>query len=42
LRTRLDADPRLRAKLPQLERAVADGLLSPALAVEEIVTAMGL
>src|SRR5580698_9167789 len=36
LRGRLAADPELKAKLPQLERAVAEGRLSPALAVEEI------
>ena len=37
LRTRLASDPKLKAKLPQIERAVAEGRLSPALAVDEIV-----
>jgi len=41
LRARL-ADPALLAKLPQLERAVADGRLAPALAVDEIVNILGL
>jgi LAO/AO transport system kinase len=39
---RLKSDARLRAKLPQLEAAVADGRLSAALAVEEIAAALGL
>lgn len=38
----LRADPKLKAKLPQLEKAVAAGTLSPMLAVEEIAEAMGL
>jgi LAO/AO transport system kinase len=42
LRLRLAADPKLKAKLPQIEAAVADGRLSPALAVDEIVAALGL
>jgi LAO/AO transport system kinase len=42
LRARLASDPKLRAKLPQLERAVADGTLSPALAVDDIVEILGL
>ncbi len=41
LRSRL-ADPKLSAKLPQLERAVAEGTLSPALAVDDIVATLGL
>jgi LAO/AO transport system kinase len=41
LRARL-AEPDVKAKLPQLERAVAEGLLSPALAVDDIVTTLGL
>jgi LAO/AO transport system kinase len=41
LRARL-GEPDLKAKLPQLERAVADGRLSPALAVDEIVATLGL
>ena len=39
---RLKSDPALKARLPALEAAVADGRLSPALAVEEIAGAMGL
>ena len=39
---RLRADPELKSKLPQLEKAVAAGKLSPMLAVEEIARAMGL
>jgi LAO/AO transport system kinase len=39
---RLKSDARLRAKLPQLEAAVADGRLSAALAAEEIASALGL
>ena len=42
LRTRLATDPKLKAKLPQLEAAVSAGRLSPALAVDEIVEALGL
>jgi LAO/AO transport system kinase len=38
----LRSDPKLKAKLPQLEKAVAAGTLSPMLAVEDIVEAMGL
>jgi LAO/AO transport system kinase len=41
MRTRLAANPVLKAKLPQLERAVADGHLSPALAVDEIMKTLG-
>jgi len=39
---RLRSDPSLRARLPAIERAVAEGRLAPALAVEEIAGAMGL
>jgi LAO/AO transport system kinase len=39
---KLRADPALRNKLPQLEKAVAAGTLSPMLAVDEIAGAMGL
>ena len=39
---RLKSDAGLRAKLPQLEAAVAEGRLSPTLAVEEIAGALGL
>jgi LAO/AO transport system kinase len=42
LRGRLTCDPKLKAKLPQIERAVAEGRLSPALAVDEIVGTLGL
>jgi len=42
LRGRLATDPNLKARLPQLERAVADGTLSPALAVDDIVATLGL
>jgi LAO/AO transport system kinase len=42
LRSRLTSDPKLKAKLPQLERAVANGTLSPALAVDDIVETLGL
>src|SRR5712691_3542837 len=41
LRRRLATDPKLKARLPQLERAVAEGTLSPALAVEDIVATLG-
>jgi LAO/AO transport system kinase len=42
LRGRLSSDPKLKAKLPQIERAVAEGRLSPALAVDDIVGTLGL
>ena len=42
LRGRLASDPRLKARLPQLERAVAEGTLSPALAVDDIVEILGI
>jgi LAO/AO transport system kinase len=38
---RLKTDASLRAKLPQLEAAVAEGRLSAMLAVEEIAGALG-
>ena len=38
---RLKTDARLKARLPAIEKSVADGTLSPALAVEEIATALG-
>jgi LAO/AO transport system kinase len=38
--SRLRSDPALRAKLPKLEAAVAEGRLSPSLAVEEIAAAL--
>jgi LAO/AO transport system kinase len=39
---RLRSDPAVRAKLPQIEAAVADGRLSPTLAVDEIAAMLGL
>jgi LAO/AO transport system kinase len=42
LRERLRSDPSLRSKLPQIEKSVAAGKLSPMLAVEEIAEALGL
>jgi len=38
---RLKSDAKLRARLPALEKSVADGTLSPALAVDEIAQALG-
>jgi LAO/AO transport system kinase len=42
LRARLASDPGLKSKLPQIEHAVAEGTLSPALAVDDIVAMLGL
>ena len=42
LRSRLASDPKLKTRLPQLERAVAEGTLSPALAADDIVAIFGL
>jgi LAO/AO transport system kinase len=39
---RLRSDPAVRAKLPKLEAAVAGGKTSPAVAVEEIATLLGI
>jgi LAO/AO transport system kinase len=39
---KLRTDAGLRARLPQIEAAVADGRLSPTLAVDEIAAALGL
>jgi LAO/AO transport system kinase len=39
---RLRSDPALRAKLPRLEAAVADGRMSASLAVEELAEALGI
>ena len=39
---RLRSDPALRAKLPRLEAAVAEGRTSPAVAVDEIAAALGM
>jgi LAO/AO transport system kinase len=41
LHGRLATDPKLRPRLPELERAVADGVLSPTLAADEIVATLG-
>ena len=38
----LKSDPTLRAKLPRLEAAVAEGRMTPAVAVDEIAAALGL
>jgi LAO/AO transport system kinase len=38
---RLRSDPALKAKLPRIEAAVAEGRTSPAMAVAEIVAALG-
>jgi len=38
---RLKTDAKLKARLPAIEKAVADGALAPALAVDEIATALG-
>ena len=40
-RLRLKTDAKLKARVPAIEKAVADGTLSPALAVEEIAGALG-
>jgi len=39
---RVKADPDVKARLPALEKAVAEGRLSPAVAAEEIAQAMGI
>jgi LAO/AO transport system kinase len=39
---RLKTDAKLKARLPAIEKAVADGTLSPALAVDEIAGALGI
>ena len=41
-RARIAAEPRLRAKLPQIEAAVAAGSMTPARAVDELVAALGM
>jgi LAO/AO transport system kinase len=38
---RLKSDAKLKARLPAIEKSVADGTLSPALAVDEIAAALG-
>jgi LAO/AO transport system kinase len=40
--TRIRSDPALRAKLPRLEAAVAEGRMSPAVAVDQIAAVLGL
>ena len=40
-RGRIASDPKLRAKLPQIEKGVAEGQLSPALAVDDILATLG-
>ena len=39
---RLHSNPALKARLPQIEAAVSDGRLAPALAADEITAALGL
>jgi LAO/AO transport system kinase len=41
-RARIAAEGKLKAKLPQIEAAVAAGQLTPARAVDELVAALGL
>jgi LAO/AO transport system kinase len=41
-RARIASEPKLRAKLPRIEAAVAAGELSPASAVDELVAALGM
>jgi LAO/AO transport system kinase len=38
---RLKSDPAIKAKLPRIEAAVAEGRMTPALAVDEIAAALG-
>ena len=40
-RGRIASDSKLRAKLPQIEKGVAEGQLSPALAVDDILATLG-
>jgi LAO/AO transport system kinase len=42
LHARLRADPQVKARLPELERRVAEGALSPTVAVEDIAAMLGL
>jgi GTPase len=42
LMSRLRSDPALKAKLPRLEAAVAEGKIAPAVAVEELAAALGI
>jgi LAO/AO transport system kinase len=41
-RTRIASDAKLKARLPQIEAAVAAGQLSPAHAADELVAALGI
>jgi LAO/AO transport system kinase len=41
-RARLRANPAAKALLPELERQVAEGALSPTVAVDKIAAAVGL
>jgi LAO/AO transport system kinase len=41
VQARLKSDASVRAKLPKLEAAVAEGKMSPAVAVEEIAALLG-
>jgi LAO/AO transport system kinase len=41
IHVRLKTDAKLKARLPAIEKAVADGTLAPALAVDEIAQALG-
>ena len=41
-RMRIAAEPKLRAKLPQIEAAVAAGELTPTRAVDELVATLGM
>ena len=40
-RSRVASDRKLKEKLPKIEQAVADGALSPALAVDDIMATLG-
>lgn len=42
MRSRLRADPRIRARLPEIEKAVFDGALSATLAADEVAGLLGL
>ena len=42
LLAKLRSDPELKGRLPQIEKQVASGTLSPMLAVEEIAKEMGM
>jgi LAO/AO transport system kinase len=42
IREKLKSDPKLKSKMPALEKAVAEGKLPPALAAEEILSLLGI